>query len=130
MELRVIKKFNGKAEGKTLCPGEVIQSNDVDRINALVGRGFCVIVALDNSEPVIANAPKLSDENVAEAVTFQGEIYPIDTIKTALSVIGVKVAHNAKGKAVSNAISALTDEQAQALNEALTKSDKPETDNE
>ena len=130
MELRVIKKFNGKAEGKTLCPGDVIQSNDIDRISALVGRGFCVIVALDNSEPVIANAPKLSDEDVAETVSFQGENYPVDTIKAALGVIGVKVAHNAKEKAVNNALSALTDEQVKALNEALTNRDNPETNNE
>lgn len=130
MELKVIKKFNGKAEGKTLCPGDVIQSNDVDRINALIGRGFCVIIALDNSEPVIANAPKLSDEVVEETVSFQGEKYHIDTIKAALGVIGVKVAHNAKRKAVNNALSTLNDEQTQALNEALTNWDKPETDKE
>lgn len=58
MELKVIKKFNGKAEGKTLCPGDTIVTDDVERINALVGRGFCVIVALDNPT---ADTP--NDEN-------------------------------------------------------------------
>ena len=45
-------------------------------------------------------------------------------------MIGVKVAHNAKEKAVSNALSTLTDEQAQTLAEALNDWGKPETDNE
>lgn len=121
MDLRVIKKFNGKAEGKTLCPGDVIQSNDVDRINALVGRGFCVIVALD---------PTPTDEEASVTVDFRGYRYPLETVKAALGVIGIKVAHNAKEKAVSNALSTLTDEQAQTLAEALNDWGKTETDNE
>lgn len=48
MELKVIKKFNGKVEGKTLCPGDTIVTTDIERVNALVGRNLCVIVALDN----------------------------------------------------------------------------------
>lgn len=50
MILKVLKTFNGKAEGKTLSQGDVIASNDVDRINALVGRGFCEIVSLTDPE--------------------------------------------------------------------------------
>lgn len=131
MDLRVIKKFNGKAEGKTLCPGDVIQSSDVDRINALVGCGFCVIVALDSTPPVaIPTIPTPTDEEASATVEFQGKSYPFETVKAALGVIGVKVAHNAKEKAVSNALSTLTDEQAQTLAEALNGWDKPETDNE
>lgn len=129
MDLRVIKKFNGKAEGKTLCPGDVIQSNDVDRINALVGRGFCVIVALDSTPPA-AIPTNPTDEEASVTVDFRGYRYPLETVKAALGVIGVKVAHNAKEKAVSNALSTLTDEQAQTLTEALNGWDKPETDNE
>lgn len=125
MELKVIKKFNGAVEGKTLCPGDVIQSNDIARINALVGRGFCVIVALDS--PVVADAP--NDENADASVEFQGKRYHIDTVKAALSVIGVKVAANAKEKGVSNALNALNDEQKQTLTEALDNWDKPNTEN-
>lgn len=127
MELKVIKKFNGAVEGKTLCPGDVIQSNDVARINALVGRGFCVIVALD-SPTVAANTP--NDENVDASVEFQGAKYNIETVKAALAVIGVKVAHNAKEKAVSNALNTLNDEQKSLLTEALNNWDKPETESE
>lgn len=124
MDLRVIKKFNGKAEGKTLCPGDVIQSNDVDRINALVGRGFCVIVALDSTPPAaITTNPTPTDEEASVTVDFRGYRYPLETVKAALGVIGIKVAHNAKEKAVSNALSTLTDEQAQTLSEMLNNNE-------
>lgn len=119
MKLRVIKPFNGKAEGKTLCAGEIIQSNDVERINALVGRGFCVIVALDDTPTAPETAPTIPVEVVSDHVEFQGKRYHIETIKAALGVIGVRVAHNAKEKAVNTALSALSDEQAQTLSEKL-----------
>lgn len=127
MKLRVIKPFNGKAEGKTLCPGEFIQSNDVERINALVGRGFCVIVALDDapaaSETASETAPTTPVEVVSDHVEFQGKRYHIETIKSALGIMGIRVAHNAKEKAVSNALSALNDEQAQTLSEMLNNNE-------
>lgn len=116
MELKVIKSFNGKEEGKTLCPGDVIQSDDVERINALVGRGFCVIVSLDDTT---SNAPMPVDLIADSYVEFRDKRYHIETVKVALSVIGVRVAHNAKERAVNNTIAALTDEQAEALAEAL-----------
>lgn len=119
MKLRVIKPFNGKAEGKTLCAGEIIQSNDVERINALVGRGFCVIVALDDTPTAPETAPTIPVEVVSDHVEFQGKRYHIDTVKAALGVIGVRVAHNAKEKAINTALSALNDEQAQTLSEML-----------
>lgn len=46
MQLKVVKKFNGKAEGKVLQPGDVVITKDVKRINALVSGGFCVITSL------------------------------------------------------------------------------------
>lgn len=127
MELKVIKKFNGAVEGKTLCPDDVIQSNDVARINALVGRGFCVIVALDSPVVVADNA---NDEKEDASVEFQGKKYRIETVKAALAVIGVKVATNAKEKGVSNTLSTLNDEQRQLLTEALDNWDKPNTEKE
>lgn len=123
MKLKVIKPFNGKAEGKTLCPGEFIQSNDVERINALVGRGFCVIVALDDAPAASETAPTIPVEVVSDHVEFQGKRYHIETIKAALGIMGIRVAHNAKEKAVSNALSALTDEQAQTLSEMLNNNE-------
>lgn len=127
MELRVIKKFNGKAEGKTLCPGDIIQSNEVERINALVGRGYCVIVSLDNS--TAPTAPNTPGEVANDYVNFQGKSYHIETVKAALGVIGVRVAHNAKGKAVDNALSTLKDEQVQTLVEALDNNETTDPNN-
>lgn len=46
MQLKVVKKFNGKEEGKVLNPGDVVITKDVKRINALVSGGFCVITSL------------------------------------------------------------------------------------
>ena len=123
MKLKVIKPFNGKAEGKTLCPGEFIQSNDIERINPLVGRGFCVIVALDGAPAASETVPAPPVEVVSDYVEFQGESYHIDTVKAALGIIGVRVAHNAKEKAVGNALSALTKEQAQTLTEILNNNE-------
>lgn len=120
MELKVKKSFIGKAEGKTLQPGEIIHSTDVERINQLVGRGFCEIVSLGDNAP---NAPETPIEIVSESVEFQGKKYHIETVKAALGVIGVRVAHNAKEKAVNNALAALTEEQAQSLVEALDNND-------
>jgi len=124
MKLRVIKPFNGKAEDKTLCPGEIIQSNNVERINALVGRGFCIIVALDDAPTATpATTPTPPVEVVSDHVEFQGKRYHIETIKAALGIMGIRVAHNAKEKAVSNALSALNDEQAQTLSEMLNNNE-------
>lgn len=123
MELKVIKKFNGKVEGKTLRPGDVIQSNDVERINALIQKGLCVIVALDDAPTAFETAPTIPVEVVSDHVEFQGERYHIETIKAALGIMGIRVAHNAKEKAVNNALAALTEEQAQSLVEALDNND-------
>lgn len=46
MELKVIKPFHGKVEDKVMNIGEMVCSTDVERINALVGGGYCVIVSL------------------------------------------------------------------------------------
>lgn len=50
MELKVIKPFHGKVEGKVMNKGVLIHSADVERINALVSGGYCVIVSLADTE--------------------------------------------------------------------------------
>lgn len=59
MELKVIKQFHGKMEDKVMDKGELIHSTDMERINALVGGGFCVITSLSDPEP----DPNPSDDN-------------------------------------------------------------------
>lgn len=50
MELIVIKPFHGKVEDKDMNKGDLVHSTDVERINALVGGGYCSIVSLADTE--------------------------------------------------------------------------------
>ena len=50
MELKVIKPFHGKVEDKVMNIGDMVCSADVERINALVGGGYCVIVSLTDTD--------------------------------------------------------------------------------
>lgn len=59
MELKVIKPFHGKVENKVMNKGDLVHSTDVERINALVGGGYCVIVSLSDPE----SDPKPNDDN-------------------------------------------------------------------
>lgn len=59
MELKVIKPFHGKVENKVMNKGDLVHSTDVERINALVGGGFCVIVSLSDT-------PNENDNNITE----------------------------------------------------------------
>lgn len=122
MKLKVIKPFIGKAEGKTLCIGDVVESNDVERLNALIGGGFCVIVSLDD---VATPGTDVSGEVKDKPYTYttpNGRDFGLDEVKAALSAIGVSVAANAKENGITKAISKLTDEQVSALNEYLDNS--------
>ncbi len=109
MKLKVIKEFNGKAEGKLLKPNDVIETVDVDRINTLVKRGFCEILSLEN-------APAGDSGKVVE---FQGKEYDLEKVKAALAAINAPVAANAAVKGVTNALAKLTEDQAAALAETL-----------
>lgn len=60
MELKVTHPFKGKAEGKILCTGDVITTTDIERINALVRRGFCEICSLSDN-PATADTPSKAD---------------------------------------------------------------------
>lgn len=78
-----------------------------------------MIVALDSPTPDTNET--VNDESAEKStIDFRGNAYPLDTMKEALGSIGVRVAHNAKEKAVGNALAALTDEQVEALAIALT----------
>ena len=128
MELKVIKPFHGKVEDKVMDKGELIHSTDVERINALVGGGFCAIVSLsdvpnENDNNANDNAPK-DDANITKGfVVFNGTAYQLETLKEGLALIGVTLASNVKERGVSNALGKLTEEQAQKLAEYLNEND-------
>lgn len=129
MELKVIKPFHGKVEDKVMDKGELIHSTDVERINALVGGGFCAIVSLsdvpneNDNNANDDNAPK-DDANITKGfVVFNGTAYQLETLKEGLILIGVTLASNVKERGVSNALGKLTEEQAQKLAEYLNEND-------
>lgn len=133
MELKVIKPFHGKVEDKVMDKGELILSTDVERINALVGGGFCAIVSLsdapnENDNNANDDAPK-DDANITKgSVVFNGTAYQLETLKEGLTLIGVSLASNVKERGVSNALGKLTEEQAQKLAEYLNENDNNVTE--
>lgn len=62
MELKVIKQFHGKVEDKVMNIGDMVHSTNVERINALVGGGYCVIVSLSETH----NEPHNGGEGESE----------------------------------------------------------------
>ena len=134
MELKVIKPFHGKVEDKVMDKGELIHSTDVERINALVGGGFCAIVSLsdapnENDNNADDDNAHKDDANVVKGVVdYNGKVYPLDTLKEGLTLIGVSLASNAKERGVAKALGNLTEEQAQKLAEYLNENDNNVTE--
>lgn len=130
MELKVIKPFHGKVENRDMNKDDMLHSDDVERINALVGGGYCVIVSLsdndtnenDNNADSI-NADTGNDNYTKGVVAHNGSVYSLETLKAAFAHIGVSIAPNAKEKGVANAIGKLTAEQLEAFNEYLNEND-------
>lgn len=129
MELKVIKPFHGKVENKDMNKGDLVHSTDVERTNALVGGGFCVIVSLsdtpnENDNNANDDNAHKDDANVVKGfVDYNGKVYPLDTLKEGLTLIGVSLASNVKERGVANAFGKLTEEQAQKLAEYLNEND-------
>ena len=115
LKLKVISDFRDRDNVECIHrKGETLSLSDLDRVNDMVGRKLCVIISVETPTP--SEAPQSK-----EMVSFQGTSYEINVIKEALAAIGVSVAANAKAKGVENALSKLTEEQTQALNDALTQ---------
>ena len=109
MKLVVIKKFHGLVENKDFEPGDTISVHDVKRVNAMVKRGLCEIVA---EEPAPTN-------NVEKKVSVAGGEFEFSAVKKALAAIGVPVSKKAGLVGVVEALEKLTEEQTAALSEAL-----------
>lgn len=109
MELTVKKAFIDKNDkGKIYKVGETLHTDELNRVNDLVARGFCVIKSLESKQ--------------TEKVTFQDNEYDLNVVKDALESINAPVAKNAGVKGVTKAIEALSDESVTALKEALENS--------
>lgn len=110
MELKVIKPFRDKLTQEKLNIGEVMSTDDLERVNDLVARGFCVITSVENSKQ--ADPTKIT--------LFEKE-FDLKTVKDALGAIEVKVAANASVATVEKKIAELTEDQKKTLSEKLSK---------
>lgn len=109
MELKVVKIFKDKENSTIYKVGDTLNVEDLNRVNDLVSRGLCVITSLD------AKA-----ENTAVVVFLEKE-YDVKVVKDALVAIGVSVAANAGVNSITKKVSELTEEQALALGNILSK---------
>lgn len=117
LKLKVIQDFRDRDNVEHIHhKGDVLTLSDLDRVNDMVSRKLCKIVSVE--------IPTVEAPQPNETVAFQGTSYEINVIKDALAAIGVTVAANAKAKGVENALSKLTDEQANALSETLKKEEE------
>lgn len=102
---------------KIYQPGETLQTEDLKRVNDLIGRKLAVLK--DVLVPVQDGSNDgLSNENVKVGDSE----YQYEAVKKALEAIGVKIASNAKVNGVSKAVESLTDEQKASLIDELSKS--------
>lgn len=110
MELKVIKPFRDKLTQKKVNVGDVVNTDDLERVNDLVARGFCIITSVENSKQ--ADPTKIT--------LFEKE-FDLKTVKDALGTMEVKVAANAGIAAVEKKIAELTEDQKKTLSETLSK---------
>lgn len=124
LKLKVLRPFKDKNDltvryevGDEL-PMSADSPENVTRINDLVARGLCAVASVE-AERTAPTAEAADDEPAAPTVAFGEEEYPLAAMKVALEAIGVSVAKNAGVPAVTKAIGALTEEQAESLKSVL-----------
>lgn len=113
MELKAVKIFRDKTSPEKIYKeGEILNVENLDRINDLVSRGLCVITSVVDAKPQAQGGTMMP--------LFEKE-FEVDAVKEALKTIGVQVAGNAGVPGVTKKISELTPEQSTALSEILCK---------
>ena len=105
-------KFDTSIEYKE---GQVVEFDDIDRVNDLVHRGLCKIVDEQHLDAL---------NRGGKVVVFRDVEYGLDVVKSALAEIGVSVAPNSKEKGVANIIDKLSGEQSEALFDALNRGEE------
>ncbi|WP_418981722.1 hypothetical protein [Alistipes sp.] len=125
MKLKVLVPFRDKIDHKTWYKvGDTLVTDDIDRINQNIKRGLCEVVSPDNGETVSeaeAESAQEKEQPAAEMVSFKEQEYSLADVKAALAALDIPVAANARVKGVTKVLGVLTEEQAAALREALTK---------
>lgn len=111
--LKVLKKFQDKENpDKIYQAGDLLEINDLDRVNNLVARGICSIASIKEGKK---EAPK------PETISLFDKEFEVSAVKSALIEIGVSINKNAGVQATTNKLSELTEEQNKALSEILCK---------
>lgn len=121
MKLKVLVPFRDKIDHKTQYrPSDTLSTDDVSRANDLIRRGLCELVSPDNGETETESGVK-PEQPSAATVAFGEREYPLADVKAALTALAIPVSANATSKGVAKVLGMLTEEQAAALREALTK---------
>lgn len=112
MKLKVLTPFKDKLNHKKVYKvGDILVTEDLERINDLAARGLCAIASLDNE----------AKSDLPAMVTFEQKEYPLADIKAALEAIDIPMAANAGSKGVTKVLAILTKEQVAALSTVLSK---------
>ena len=134
MELKAIKIFRDKANSEKLYEiGETLSVDDLARVNDLVSRGLCEIIADNgnnngegngeesNPPPTGGNGGNLPPIDVTGKVALFEKWFEPQEVKDALIAIGVSVLWNAGIPSISKKISELTEEQIISVKNILCK---------
>lgn len=93
-----------------LKEGDVIKTDDLNRINNLVSRNLCEIVSI-----------ALDADPKQDVVSFNDREYGVEVVRDSLNAIGLTVAKNIGCKGLDKKLAELSDEQKQQLIEELDK---------
>lgn len=114
-KLKVLVPFTDKNDRTVRYKeGDTVVFDDIDRINDLVARKICRIVAFENDTPDMPN----------NEIAVGDKTYPVAAVKVALEAIGAPVSNNAGVPAVTKAIAALDEEQVAAMTATLAAKDE------
>lgn len=111
VKLEVLVPFTDKNDRTVRYKkGDTVVFDDIDRINDLIARGVCRLVAIEDDAPMAS---------ATNEIAIGDKAYSLAAAKVALEAIGAPVSKNAGVPAVTKAIDALTEEQTAALAEVL-----------
>ena len=102
-----------KGDGVVHKAGEILETNDIERVNDIISRRIGQLVGC-------THAPKPEDDS-PKVVSFEGKEYPLESLKAALVAIGEKLQGNIGAAGLAKRIEALDEEKATALRNELNK---------
>jgi hypothetical protein len=130
IKLKALKAFRSVTDHKTVhAIGDVLETQDVQRVNNLVSRGLAAVVSIEADKEANADqgAGNGGDSDTKGAnpdkVAFRGVEYDPQELKAAMVAAEIPVAPNAGAKGIANRLTQLTEDQENALAEKLTKTE-------